>query len=232
LQSTLCHSAGGALKQLQQFEGDRIGGLWCNRQATPVLGAIIELCDCVGEKVMTSSRLPLLAVAVFAAVAYTSAQRSGTPDLEQLSSADAFALTPQWLLTGDPRARAWASYWIGRDREEPEIPLLLDALENYGSAALGSSHWSDDDSALLVALDTLIQRKADVSSDLAGALYAKVPAHTLILLAYSQEDARAALLTIIKIADGLAGGCGYARREPAPWFRRQTPECHLDSRDH
>jgi hypothetical protein len=147
---------------------------------------------------MTTSRLPLLAVTVLAVVSYASGQRPGAPDFEQLSSADAFALTPQWLLNGDPGQRAWAAYWIGRDRQESEIPLLRDALENYeGSAALGSSDWSDDDRAFLVVLDTLIQLNADVAPDLLAGLYTKFPASTLILLARSGEDARGALFDVM-----------------------------------
>lgn len=147
---------------------------------------------------MTSARLRLLVAAFFATVAIAFAQRPSAVDLEQLSSADALALAPDWLRHGDPQQRAWAAYWIERDRQEEEVPQLLDALASYqASTQAGSSGWSDEDSALLAVLDALIQLNADVSPDSAEALYAKFPVQALILLARSPEDARDALLRIL-----------------------------------
>jgi hypothetical protein len=146
---------------------------------------------------MMTARLPLLTVALFAVVTLAFAQRPSPRDLEELSSADALALAPDWLLHGNPQQRAWAAYWIGRDRQEQDIPDLLGALESYQSSAQAeSSDWTDNDSALLVVLDTLIQLNADVSPNSAAAVYAKFPVPALVLLARSRDDARGALLRI------------------------------------
>jgi hypothetical protein len=153
----------------------------------PVLLEIIEpSCEQV-KGVMTTTRVPLLAE-----------QRPGTRDLEQLSSADTFALTPQGLLNGYPRERAWAAYWIGRDQQEQEIPLLLDALEYYqGSAVARSSDWSDDDRALLVVLELRFNGMPMCRRIWLRPCNARFPVPTLIRLARSREDARRALLTIM-----------------------------------
>ncbi|HMD96995.1 MAG TPA: hypothetical protein VKM93_06640 [Terriglobia bacterium] len=118
--------------------------------------------------------------------------------MEQLSSADALALTPDWVRHGDPQQQAWAAYWIQRDRQEQEVPLLLEVLASYqASAQAGSSGWTDQDTAMLYVLDTLIQMHSKVTSEQAEALYGKFPVQALILLAHDPEDARDPLLRIL-----------------------------------
>src|SRR5271157_94526 len=147
---------------------------------------------------MTAPRLRLLVAAFFLSVPVIFAQQPSALDLEQLSSADALALTPDWVRHGDPQQQAWAAYWIQRDRQEQEVPLLLEVLASYqASAQAGSSGWTDQDTAMLYVLDTLIQMHSKVTSEQAEALYGKFPVQALILLAHDPEDARDPLLRIL-----------------------------------
>jgi len=146
---------------------------------------------------MKTPNVLLVAVGLLTAEAASFAQQPTTADLERMSRTDALALAPKWLARGTPQQRAWAAYWISRDRLEQRIPDLLDALGTYeASSEASSSDWNDDDAALLEMLDALIQLNADVSPDSAGALYTKFPAPALVLLARSKDAATSVLLGI------------------------------------
>ncbi len=174
---------------------------------------------------MTCPCTRLLLAAFLGAAVIASAQRPNTSDPEHISPQDALALAPEWLQHGDPRERAWAAYWIGRDRLEQQIPPLIDALNKYqASPQAGSSDWADDDFAALVMLDSLIQLNADVSPDLALALYPKFRARALLLLARSHGDAREALLGVMDSAkqrmEWLAAADLLARNPPPGFAAR------------
>lgn len=151
---------------------------------------------------VTTVRPRLLIVVLLAAATACLAQGPGTADPEHISPQDALTLAPDWVQHGDPRERAWAAYWIGRGRLEQQIPLLIDALNKYQSSPqAASSHWTDDDFATLVTLDSLIQLNADVPPDLALALYPKFRVRAVLLLARAHGDAREALLGVMDSAE-------------------------------
>jgi hypothetical protein len=153
----------------------------------------------VQAKIMRTTLLPLCALGLLAGEVMAFAQQPATTNFEHINSTGARALAPKWLARGSPQQRAWAAYWVARDRLDQLTPNLLDALESYqASGEAGSSDWNDDDAALLEVLDTLIQLNADVDPDTAGALYVKFPVPALVLLAHSHEDARGALLGIFE----------------------------------
>jgi hypothetical protein len=174
---------------------------------------------------MASPRLHVLMVALLAAATMASAQRPNVSDPEHMTPQDALTLTPEWLEHGYPQQRAWAAYWIGRDRQEQAIPQLIDALTKYqASPQAASSDWTDDDYATLVMLDSLIQLNADVPPDLTQGLYSKFPARALLLLARSRSDARDALLAVMDNAkhriDWLAAADLLARNPPPGFAAR------------
>jgi hypothetical protein len=147
---------------------------------------------------MTSPRLGLLIAVLLATATVDFAQQPDVSDPEKVSPPDALRLAPEWLQHEDPRERAWAAYWIGRDAQQQNVPQLLDALNKYqASAQAASSDWADDDFAALVMLDALIELNADVPPDLALALYPKFRARALLLLTRSHHDAREALLGVM-----------------------------------
>jgi hypothetical protein len=159
---------------------------------------IIETADRQGMKAMVSPRAHFVITALLCAVAAALSQQPNLSNPEQIDPKDALALAPDWLQHGDARQRAWAAYWIGRDRRGQEIPELIDALNKYEtSPQAGSSDWTDDDLATLVMLDSMIQLKANVPPDLALALYSKFRVRALLLLARSDRDARDALLAVM-----------------------------------
>lgn len=204
-------------------------------EATPPLPATIEFLGFVQVKTMRAPLLPPLAPALLAASVVAFAQQPiTTTNLEQMSSTEALALAPQWLLRGTPRQRAWAAYWVGRDRRQQLIPDLLDVLGSYeASAEASSSDWSDDDQALLVVLDALILLNAEVDPDSAGALYPKFPVLALVLLAHSREDARGTLLGILDSAtsrsmmDWLAAADLLAANPPPDFAARLLREISI-----
>jgi len=158
----------------------------------------IETGDRQGRKTMSGPRARLLITAFLCISTASVAQTPNVSDPEQITPRDALTLAPDWLQHGDARQRAWAAYWIGRDRQLQEIPSLIDVLNKYQtSAQAASSDWQDDDFATLVMLDSLIQLETDVPPDLAFALYSKFRVRAILLLARSHSDARDALLAVM-----------------------------------
>jgi len=144
------------------------------------------------------SRLNLLLSTFLAAATIVYAQRPDSADVEQLSPTKGDSLIPEWLQHGDPRERAWAAYWISRDRRQQNVPQLIDTLSAYqASPQAASSGWSEDDQAAFAVLDALIQLQAEISPDSAEALYPKFPVAALALIAQSHADTSEALMRIL-----------------------------------
>lgn len=160
--------------------------------------------------------------ALFCAVSAALAQQPNVANPEQITPKDALTLAPEWLQHGDGRQRAWAAYWIGRDRQEQAIPQLIDALDKYQkSQQAASSDWTDDDFVTLVMLDSLIQLRAAVPPDLALALYSKFRVRALLLLARSDRDARDALLEVMDEAQSRTewlAAADLVAQNPPPGF--------------
>jgi len=77
-------------------------------EATPLLLSIIEFLGFAQVRIMKAPPLPLVALALLAGEVMAFAQHPITTSLEQMSSADALARAPKWLLRGTPQQRAWA----------------------------------------------------------------------------------------------------------------------------
>jgi hypothetical protein len=183
------------------------------------------------EDTLVSKAAACLGIALLSPVSIAVGQRLATDvqqlRLEDLDPTDATQLTSKWLDNGNPRLRAWAAFWAERDDQFQCVPQLLDIVAHHNSGAANSSSsssWTDDDAALLAVLDALICLHADVPVNEAEALYGEFPAHALVLLSRSHEDAGEALLGILdstkSFTDWLAAADLLAARPPPGFAAR------------
>lgn len=175
----------------------------------------------------------LTVICAAAALAQVAQQIQGDPAVMVASQQqDHAAQAKEWLLSGNPRLRAWGAYLALHIQSTDLVPNLLTLVSAYDGQAAADKDCHD---AMIAVLDALIQLGANVRPKEAARIYADFPAQSLILLARSHlleatrnwdEEMRGILLHMFEtetkhqgawLAAGnlLAGRSGF---QPAPGF--------------
>jgi hypothetical protein len=95
---------------------------------------------------------------------------------------DPIAIVRGLLTSPDAKTQAWGAWYAGRDVMTDLIPGLIAVVSQHANAGTLAEHAARD-----VALDALIQLRAEVPADLIARLVEDRPAHALILAARSQD---------------------------------------------
>jgi hypothetical protein len=119
--------------------------------------------------------------------------------LFEVERGQARQLELQWMAGPDMRLRAWAAFWILRDRETDLAPTLREQIAAYTPVrGEPSSLERDSHDAMLAVLDAVIQMHVLVPASDAARLYPEFPVQSLILMSRLQENAGDTLLIIFQ----------------------------------
>jgi hypothetical protein len=124
-----------------------------------------------------------LGVAVIAP-GFSGAQTTAMPGTAPVRE-DPVAIVRGLLESPDAKAQAWGAWYAGRDVMTDLIPGLIAVVSQHANAGTLAEHAARD-----VALDALIQLRAEVPADLIARLVEDKPEHALILAARIQDGAR------------------------------------------
>lgn len=105
---------------------------------------------------------------------------------------DPIAIVHGFLTSPDTKTQAWGAWYAGRDVMTDLIPGLLAVVARHEHPETLAEYAARD-----VALDALIQLRAEVPADLIARLVEDKPVHALILAARSQ-DASGTLLEFVR----------------------------------
>ena len=105
---------------------------------------------------------------------------------------DPIAIVRGFLASPDAKTQAWGAWYAGRDVMTDLIPGLIAVVSQHGRPGTHAESAARD-----VALDSLIQLRAEVPADLIARLIEDKPVSALILAARS-EDAGGTLLELVR----------------------------------
>ena len=146
--------------------------------------------------------LAALAVSLsFTPVAYAQAQSDPATLLERQRQ-ESSRLAGEWLVSTDPRIRAWGAHLVLRDRHNELAPILLSMVSAYDAS---QNPDRDEHDAMLPVLDALIQLSIPVPDSDAAKLFSEFPAQSMILLSHSITGAERELLNIFRTAENKCG---------------------------
>jgi hypothetical protein len=124
---------------------------------------------------------PALALSFVIAGNSGTAQTARTPQFAERQ--DPAASIAAMLRSGDPREQAWGAWYASRDHMRAFLPALQDlAVQRIDGISQAEA------AAVDIALDALIQMRAQPSPEIIGEVYRGRPEHALILASQITHD--------------------------------------------